>query len=196
MARIQFVDPDTFPEKELLKTAHEPDELPSELDQLLESSIRNVYLALANNKPATRTFREWMGTVWQEAGLTARHRELVILTAARSSDSSYEWHQHVRHAITAGISKAEIRAISADPSDPDLFEGFERAIIRYANGVCTGSVDDELYDSLANHATDDTVIGVTMLAAGYLGLARMLHALDVETEEEFVGWSLERLSTQ
>lgn len=193
MARIHYVDPESFSETELLKTAHEPEELPEELQPLLESPIRNVYRALANNEPATRAFREWMGTVWQQAGLSIRERELVILTAARTVDSRYEWHQHVRHAITAGIEPEEIIAISTNPGDPQGFEPREQALITYAHGVCADTVTDAMFESFATFVDQETVVGTTMLAAGYLGLAHMLHAMEVDTEEPFVGWELERL---
>jgi hypothetical protein len=54
--------------------------------------------------------------------------------------------------------------------------------------MAAGRPSDEAFAALA--ATRDTagVFGVTFLIALYFGLAQVMAALDLETEEPFVGW--------
>lgn len=196
MARIPYVDAADVPDRDLLVTAQDPGDLPPEIDHLLESPVRNVYRALGHNPATAGAFRGYMGTVWRESGLDVRQRELVILTAARAANNAYEFHQHVRHAIAAGISPAVIRGLTAEPADLDGLGEAERALVRYADAVCRRTVDDRRYDALASHFGESTVVGTTMLAAGYHGLARALEAFDVDTEEAFVGWNLETLGDE
>src|SRR5712692_1361589 len=49
--------------------------------------------------------------VWQASGLEPRAREIVILRAAATQQSTYEWHQHVRIASGEGLTPAEITAV-------------------------------------------------------------------------------------
>lgn len=171
----------------------DPEDVPAEYrDQLYASAgtgrTANVFRAVANNPPILDSFRKYFGFLWAESGLTERERELVILAAAREAGSAYEWHQHVRLGRAAGLDDDEIRAIGS--GDVDGFEDREASLLRYAAATARDEVDDALFGSAAEAFDDATLVGVTMLAAGYLGLARAISALGVEVEEEFVGWDL------
>lgn len=169
----------------------DPEDLPAEYrDQLYSSRsadrTANVFRAIANNPPILNSFRKYFGFLWAESGLSDRERELVILAAARAAGSRYEWHQHVRLGRAAGIDDDEIRAIGS--GEVDGFEEREARLLRYAVATARDEVDDALFQSAAEEFDDSTLVGITMLAAGYFGLARAISALGVEVEEEFVGW--------
>ena len=178
MARVPYVDPEDLP--------------PEYRDRVYSSAdadrTANVFRAVANNPPLLSSFRKYFGYLWAESGLTEREREAVILAAARESGSTYEWHQHVRLGRGAGLDDEEIRAIGA--GDLDALPKREALCVRFALATLRGEVDDALFESAAAEFDDSTLVGTAMLAAGYFGLARVLAALDVELEEEFVGWEL------
>ena len=180
MARVPYRDPDDLPAeyRDLLYSSRDPDE------------TANVFRALANDPPVLDSFRKYFGVLWAESGLDERERELVILTAARAADSTYEWHQHVRIARSVGVDDDEIRAIGS--GDFATFAGREATLLRFARAVAEDAVDDARFASAAAEFDDSTLVGVAMLASGYLGLARALSALDVDVEadQEFVGWDL------
>ena len=193
MARVSYIEPDDVPEDDvqLLRTSMTRDELPEVAATLLDDRVRNVHRAIANNRPVLRTFRRANATLWNESGLTDRQRELVVLTVARGSDAAYEWHQHIRHALNAGVTVEEIRAISR--GEWAAFGGEERALVAYVSAYVKGAVTDAEHDSMTTYFEASTVVGVAMLAGAYLGLAHTLDALAVEPEEKFVGWDLENL---
>ena len=178
MARVPYLD---------------PEDLPAEYREQLYSSAdsertANVFRALANNSPLLDSFRKYFGYLWAESGLTEREREAVILAVARESGSTYEWHQHVRLGRAAGLDDEEIRAIGA--GDLDALSGREALLVRYALATLRGDVDDDLFEAAVVEFDDSTLVGTALLAAGYYGLARVLDALDMDLEEEFVGWDL------
>ena len=178
MARVPYLD---------------PEDLPAEYREQLYSSAdsertANVFRALANNPPLLDSFRKYFGYLWAESGLAARERELVILSAARESGSTYEWHQHVRLGRAAGLDDDEIRAIGG--GDLDALSDREALCVGYALATLREEVDDALFDTAAAEFDDATLVGIALLATGYDGLARVLAALDVELEERFVGWDL------
>jgi alkylhydroperoxidase family enzyme len=148
----------------------------------------NVYSAIGNNGPVLAGFRDFLGSLWDDSGLTDRQRELVILTAAATTGNEYEWHQHVNIARGDIVSDEELSAIA--DGDDEVFEGAERALVRYARAVVDGEVTDEDHEALAEHFDDAAISGAACTAAGYLGLGRTIEALGVEVEEgdEFVGW--------
>ena len=183
MARVPYTD---------------PEDLPEEYRELVVSSLQpgktvNVYRAIGNNPDVLDGFRTFLGSLWSHSGLSDRERELVILATARRVDSSYEWHQHVGIAESAGVSTDEIRAISA--GDYSGFDAAETALLEYANAVVDGAVTDDHTDTLAEHYDTDAVSGATSTAAGYLALGRVIDALgvEIETGDEFIGWDLEHV---
>lgn len=191
MARVPYVDPEALPDddRHLLETSMDAADLPEAYRHLYSTPVRNVHRAIGNNVPVLRAFREMNGAVWGHSGLSDRQRELVILAVARATDARYEWHQHVRHALSVGLDPDEIRAIARE--DYDDFAEDEAALLAYAAATASGSVADEHHAPLADRFDPETRVGITMLASAYTGLARALDALAVEPEEPFVGWDLD-----
>lgn len=177
MARVPYVD---------------PQDLPEEYRDIVVSKLQqrpiNVYAALGNNPEVLAGTRAFLSSLWASTGLSVRERELAILLAAAVNDSSYEWHQHVRIARDAGVTEAEMAAIAA--GDFDAFDGDETLLLRYADAVLDGSVDDARHEVFVAAYDESTAVGVASLVQGYTSLAGVIDALDVGLEdgEEFVGW--------
>lgn len=168
-------------------------DLPPHQQDLLVSALQgtelNIYRTIGNNSAVLYGLRTLLGSLWRDAGLDERQRELVILAVARETEAAYAWHQHVAIARDVGLSDAEILAIS--DGQLDSFDRSDRLLVEYTRGTVRGTVDDALADRLAVGFDDETIVGVTTLASGYLMIARLLDALAVETETPFVGWRLD-----
>lgn len=193
MSRIPLATKDDFSAEktDLLRTLSPKEGLPSEYHHLIEDQTRNVYRSLGVNPPILERFRAFGQAVWQESGLTARDRELVILTLACHADSAYEWHQHVRVALAEGLSPEEIRYV-AEGQD-EAFTDAEAALMSYVRSYADGDVSDADHEDLAEHYDNSTIVGIGSLVGMYLFIALLVDALDVDVEEEFVGWDLSGL---
>lgn len=179
MARVPYLDGDDLP----------PDR--GAVFETTRTGATHLFGALANNPPVLDAFVDFSHALWDESGLDAAGRELVVLTVARQTHADYEWHQHVPLALEAGLTDGEVRAIREGRYD--ALDARDEALATYAAAVATKSVDDAIHRALAERVDDRTVVGVTMLAAVYTGLARFLDALAVGPEESFVGWDLDGL---
>lgn len=172
------------------------DELPEDQQYLIESqtvrkgeSLR-ILQAIGNNTPLLEARRAYGAALRENSGLTEQQRELIILTVAFELQSRYIWHQHVRFSINDVLSEAEIRAISE--KNDEVFEPMNTALVEYVRNFVTMDVDNEIHEGLSSFFSDEFVVGIGMVAMGYLGLAHGGDAFDVEIEEdEFVGWGLE-----
>ena len=192
MARIPPIDPSTFDgDAELLKTKMDADALGEEYADLFSSRLRNVHRTIATNPGVLRAFRGFMAGVREATDLTARQRELIILAAAAGAEARYEWHQHVRHGLAAGLSEEEMRAIGA--GEFDAFGDDEAALLAYVDAYVRGEMSDDHHAALAERFDPEDLVAIGMLAGGYLALARALKAFGVELEEPFVGWELENV---
>lgn len=167
-------------------------DMPPGYEDLVVSSLQgrpiNAYRVLGSNPEVLKGERDFAAAVWHDTGLSDRRRELVILAVASGLRSAYEWHQHVRIAPGEGVTEEELLAIAE--GDFDAFEPAEATLMRYAVAVIDRAVDDELFEAVAAHFDESTIVGITLLAGGYQMVAGFLDAFDVDLEEAFVGWDL------
>jgi len=168
-------------------------DLPPHQQDLLVSALQgeelNIYRTVGNNPAVLYGLRTLLGSLWRDSGLDDTQRELVVLAVARETETAYAWHQHVAIGRDVGLSDAELIAVS--DRQLDSFDRSDRLLVEYAQATVRGTVDDALADRLSVAFDDETVVGVTTLASGYLMIARLLDALAVETESPFVGWRLD-----
>ena len=129
-------------------------------------------------------------SLWTASGLEPRGREIVILRCAFNRQSTYEWHQHVRIAKGEGLTVDEINAVR-EWRDSNAFTEQERVLLAYVDEMAANPRPSEAaFADLARDRTPGEVLGVTMLITTYFQLAHVMAALDLETEEPFVGWEV------
>ncbi len=127
--------------------------------------------------------------VWRACGLSPRSREIVILRAAFVHQSTYEWHQHVRIARDAGLTGDVIDAVR-DWHGATVFSDDERALLAFVDEINQGRPSDASLDAVSKGRPDAEVFGILYLITLYFQLAHVMAALDLETEEPFVGWEV------
>lgn len=193
MVRIPYVDHDDLDadDKALLDSSSPPEELDEAYRHLMSTRTRNSYRAIGHLPHVLRVYRELVEAIKRDSGLTVAEQEFVILRCAREIPSRYEWHNHVRIALNAGVDRDAIRAI-ADRAYDD-FAPEHRALLDYVDAFLDGAVDDDAHAALAKHYNHSAIAGVCLFAGYWLMNARVVDALNVEIEEPFVGWDLENI---
>ena len=176
MARIQL------PTRESL-----PEELRDRWDtQAARGQVLNIQRAFMTNPGIElNAFR-----IWRASGLSDRARELVILRCAYQKRSTYEWHQHVRIARAAGLTDEEIFGVG-NWHVSTLYAPDERALLGYVDELAAAPrPGDAAWSAVKANRSEGEMFGVTFLITLYFQLAHVMSALDLETEEPFVGWTL------
>lgn len=168
-------------------------------DTLTDDALVRRWDRLAARGPVLNVFRLFMVNpdvelnalqLWRASGLAPRAREVVILRCASTQQSTYEWHQHVRIAADAGLTPAEIEAVRDWQNSPG-FTASERALLAYVDALAAAPrPDDAVFAAVAAGRSSAELLGITALITTYFGLARIMAALDLETEEPFVGWEI------
>lgn len=165
------------------------DDLPEDYQYLMSEDAlgeRNIFRAMGNNPAILRSYMLYGNTLWEECGLDAHERELVILAVGRALRSRYEWQQHYDIGQEAGVTLEEMRAIGRD--DLAAFDDRLAATLAYAQAFATDDVTDDHVGALEDYYDAESVTGIGMLTTHYVATARMLSGLDVPLESEFVGW--------
>lgn len=168
MARIPYPDPESL-SKETTAT----------LGAIPEA---NIFRLLAQADGSLTPFVAFTLSLWNDAELSARRRELAILLVARLADCDYEWKQHEAVAKASGVTDEEIAAI--EDLELDRFDEAERAMLELARITFErGRPDDSQLAAARAALSDREVIELQLVVSVYAGLAAIMLGLDLELDE-------------
>jgi alkylhydroperoxidase family enzyme len=147
-----------------------------------------LYRCLANHPKLVAAWAEFARAIRYESRTPRELRELVILRGAQLMRSEYEWAQHLAMARKAGVKEAQIAALADWPASA-AFSGREKAALALAEAVTRGHVSDEVYVEASRHFDHQDFVELSLTAAFYAMVGRMLDAMQVELEPEFRDYS-------
>jgi len=142
----------------------------------------NLYRALAH---APRLLRAWIDFAWalrEECETPRPLRELVILRTAQRSLSQYEWNQHRLMAAEAGVDEYQVAELPMWRTSP-AFTDAERAALALTDALANGHVPDQVNAALGEHFDEKARVELTLTAAFYCAVPRLLDGLRVPVEE-------------
>jgi alkylhydroperoxidase family enzyme len=144
-----------------------------------------LYRALANTPALLRSYSVLARSLRHDATSDRRLRELVILRTALLTGSAYEWSHHRPMAIDAGVTREQLGALSAW-DESGLFDDSERAALRCADAVHGLEVTDAAFAELESAVGSAGAVEIVLTASFYEAVARLVQALGVEVEPEYV----------
>ncbi len=186
MSRLPAANRETFPEE----LTYVWDRLDRDATAADGSGAANIFRAMGNNPRILLGYLRLANPLWAHCGLDVKTREIVILRAAYVQNSAYEWHQHVRIGRDAGLTDDQINAVR-DPAASTILADNEKALCAYVDSLAVSNhPGDAVYNALAKHYDNVAMVGITILVAFYFATAKFLGAMEVETEDPFIGWDV------
>ena len=158
-----------------------PDDVAEHVTRLGAKQL-NLYNRLAH---APDLLRAWVAFAWALRGhdkTERRLRELMILRTAMIHQQPYEWHQHRRMAREAGASEFEVAELEMWRSSSAFGEA-DRAALAFTDAIVAGDVPAEITAELSRHFDDCQRVELTVTAAFYAMVPRVLNALGVPIED-------------
>jgi alkylhydroperoxidase family enzyme len=146
-------------------------------------AVPNLYRVLGL---APQMLRAWLDFAWplRLHAKTARSlRELLILRGAQVSGATYEWAHHVEMALAAGVTQAQIDALTVAHASA-VFSAQEKAVIRLAEEVTRGPGASPACIELLKQQrfSDAEIVELVLTASFYVCVGRFLHSMDVGLE--------------
>ena len=157
-----------------------PDSVAARIQQAGASGV-NLYRALAH---APRLLEAWIDFAWalrEHCDTPRRLRELVILRTAQCTLSQYEWNQHRLMAAEAGVDEHQIAELPMWRTSP-AFDDAERAALALTDALVEGRVPDEVNATIDEHFGPQARVELTLTAAFYCAVPRLLDGLRVPVE--------------
>lgn len=147
-----------------------------------EGAVLNIFRTLVHAPKALSAFLAWGNYILSRRNsLSARDRELIILRAGFNCGSGYEFTQHTRIGLDAGLSEAEIAAIKAGPGDP-VWNETDRALLRATDDLTSDfHIGEESWAALS-FLSDKQKMDLVMTVGQYTQVSMMLNAFGVQLD--------------
>ena len=180
MTRITKIQKDTLNPKF--------NEFYSAVENLL-GRVPNFYKTFSNSPFLAMAFlpinalaqREWQGT-----NISGKIKELIVIKTSHTNGCKYCYAHNTSLGRAAGISDAQIKAISLNEyANSSLFEQEEVLALRWAEAVTLNKAakDDTLFSELKSCYTETQIAEMTILCAMFNMINRINDSLDVDLED-------------
>jgi len=162
-------------------------DLAPENRDLLKRNI-TLHRALVNSPEATRSFLGLARYIRFQSRLDPRLREMAILQVGYSAKSPYEYSHHIKIAREFGVSDDDIRAITTETrGERSALPPFERAVLRAARELTAQpQLCDETFAELKSGLDHERIVDLLMTISFYAGVVRLLAALQIDIEPEYL----------
>ena len=146
--------------------------------------VLNVFRTLINAPKAAKGFLAWANYVLSRRNdLPAREREIVILRIGFLCKSGYEWTQHTRIGLNAGLNAEEIARIKIGDGAPGWTIA-EAALLKAADELHHDHfISDATWTTLQNNFTEKQCMDVVFTAGQYTQVSMFLNTFGVQLEE-------------
>lgn len=156
--------------------------LQKRLEELWGSPV-NLYRALGNHPGLTAAWTEFANAIRHDSKTPRALREIMILRTAQIARSEYEWAHHLRMARKAGVDEAKIGALAGWRTS-GAFDAKERAALALTEAVMACNVTDAVHAEVKRHFSDAEFVELSLTAAFYAMVSRMLDAMRVTLDED------------
>lgn len=145
--------------------------------------VLNIFRTLAHAPKALLRFNEWGGYVLSRRNdLPAREREIIVLRIGYLCKSGYEFTQHTRIGLDAGLTAAEIEAIKRGPDAG--WSAADAALIRATDELHHDHfITDATWAELGRHVSQKQAMDLVFTAAQYTQVSMILNTFGVQLDE-------------
>lgn len=145
--------------------------------------VLNIFRTLVHAPKALTAFLAWGSHILSRRNpLSERDRELVILRTGFLCRSGYEWTQHHRIGLDAGLSLEEIERIKTGPDAPQ-WSSIDRAMLRVADElVGDHHISDATWAAL-EPLGDSARMHLVMTVGQYTQVSMMLNSFGVQLDD-------------
>jgi alkylhydroperoxidase family enzyme len=150
--------------------------------------VLNIFRTLAHHPKLLKRWTVFGNHVLFKSTLAPRERELVILRIGWLCRSEYEWGQHVRIGLEAGLSDQEIRRIPLGP-DAQGWSAFDADLLRATDELHHDSrVSDATWNRLAARYDRQQMLDLLFAVGQYTLVSMVLNSCGVQLDPGVEGF--------
>ncbi|MDD4169996.1 MAG: carboxymuconolactone decarboxylase family protein [Desulfotomaculaceae bacterium] len=143
----------------------------------------NINRMMAHAENSVRHYMRLGSSLLSQLKLDAALRELSILRVATLCNSNYEWYQHEKLAMAAGVPEEKIAGVKIG-AGCECFSELEQLVLKYTDEVTrrVKSTNKTFY-ALAGHLDHRELVELTLVIGFYNMVARFLENTEVQIED-------------
>ncbi|MET0384968.1 MAG: carboxymuconolactone decarboxylase family protein [Polyangiales bacterium] len=153
-----------------------------EVRELLPKGLRplNIFTTLVRHPALFKRWSLFGGYILSKSTLPARERELVILRTGHLCKSPYEFHQHTRIALDAGVTAEEITRLQ----QPDgAWNERDAALVRATDELLSDHmITDATWQKLRESWDEKQLLDLLFTIGQYTLVSMVLNTLGVQIE--------------
>jgi alkylhydroperoxidase family enzyme len=159
--------------------------VPPELDALLSQIPRHGPVEMMSHAaPIARLFLLQGQALITSIELSARCREIIILTVATLTECAYEFTQHVPISAAVGITDDERDAIRRGGFSEGVLSAIDRALIAFVKEtVQKPRASESAFAAIRPLFSDREIIEIMHIIGAYWAFGRICTNLDIEVQE-------------
>ncbi len=147
-------------------------------------TVYNIFKTMAHHPDLFRRWLVFANHVLFKSTVPARERELVILRIGYLCRANYEWTQHVKIGLDAGMSKDEVRRIAQGPDAPGWSER-DRLLLTATDELhADACISDATWQGLSAHYTTRQLMDIVFAIGQYNLVSMALNTLGVQLDPE------------
>ena len=137
---------------------------------------------LAHHVPLGEAWLSFNQVLVQNATIDAPLRELIILRVAWRTRSTYEWAQHTRIGLQAGLTVEQLHAVP-EGTEATVWSPVERAVLAATDQMVDRQrVENATWNELGEHFDDTQLLELLFIAGAYICFAVVVNSARMEPD--------------
>lgn len=152
------------------------------------NQLANLYATLIHHPDLYEPHATFGGYLMHEGRLPDSSRELLVLRTAWLINAEYLWAHHVPLAQQAGLSSAQIQAVTVG-AEANVWNEEERAILRAADELRREAfINDSTWRTLENYYDPKQLVEIVFTVGGYTMTGLAINSFGVQLEDGYTGF--------
>ena len=150
--------------------------------------VFNVIKTMMYNMPLFNSFNVLGRHIMSDSSLDPRLREILIMRVGWNTNCEYQWGQHVRMSVPAGLTAEDHERIKEGAAAEGWSE-LESALITSVDELVSDTmISDGTWTVLARHLSTEQITDAIFTVGHYNMVAMSLNSLGVQREPGVVGF--------
>lgn len=146
--------------------------------------VLHLYRMLMHSVPVATGWLGYLTAIRQQCKLSAALRELVIMRVAHINGAPYEADQHKPFALKAGVTEAQLQALSNWQDQPEIYDAVQRDVLAYTDAMTRDiHVSDDVARAVRQHFDHEQLVELTATIGAYNMVSRFLEAMQIHSDD-------------
>lgn len=139
---------------------------------------------LAHRPELLAPFLQWSAVLSAAGALGERRHEIAALRVAWHHQSAYEWGQHARYGLAAGLTEMELAWLGSRAGVARFARHDDAAIVALVDAMCDGQPTTDARDAVTREIGEPALVDLLWAIGQYAGLSMVADTLELPLDAD------------